>query len=370
MNVIVVAPDEGRDVLQPHLDKLLPALVRHGYSVDFVGWDRRSRWPRRASREGVDYRMILRGGGYSTRRLLLWMPLWYIAASFVLARRRSRPDEVLMGLDFEGSLPAALACRLRGGRFLYNCRDNITLRYRLPRPVRTIVDRVDAWVMRQADSVIFPDECRIPAWRPANAVVIHNCAPEVEITQRPDPAALTVYATGNLRVDRGVALLLDAAAEVQGCRVLAAGKCRDLRLADRLAHSPHVDYRGLLSSTEALELCGAADAMFTFYAPTSAINRCAVSNKWSDAMMAARPILINSEVEKSAWVREEEIGYTCPYDKDALVAVLRHIAANRQESEARGARGRLLWEAGYRWDAMEERLIALIEAARRAQAAD
>jgi glycosyltransferase involved in cell wall biosynthesis len=364
MKVTIVAPYEGRGFLQPHVDKLLPALLAHGYSVEFVGWDRCSRWPRRSSHEGIDYTMILRGGGYSTRRLLLWMPVWYLVASLMLARRGPRSDEVVMALDFEGALPAAAAGWVRGGRFIYNCRDNISMRYRLPRAVRAIVDWLDWRVMTRADSVIFPDECRIPTRRATtNFFVIRNCAPEVAITCRPDPSKLTVYASGNLRTDRGIALLLDAAAEVENCRVLAAGKCRDKNLASRLAGSPGVEYRGVLPPAEALELCGEADVVFTFYAPTVEINRRAVSNKWSDAMMAGRPILINSEVEKSAWIVNEAIGYDCGYEKDALVRVLRHIAANRKESAARGARGRALWEAGYRWDLMEDRIIALVERA-------
>jgi len=364
MKVTVVSPDEGRDVLQPHLDKLLPALLRHGYSVEFVGWDRSSRWPRRSRHDGIDYTMILRGGGYSTRRLLLWMPVWYLAASIELTRRRPQPREVLMAMDFEAAFPAAIASVLRGRRFVYNCRDNLSMRYRLPRAVRAVVERVDAWVMERADSVIFPDECRVPTRRAStNAVIVRNSAPEVEIASVPDARALTVYAMGNLREDRGIALLLDAAAKVDNCRVLAAGKCRDEKLAARLAAASNVDYRGVLPPAEALALCGEADVVFTFYAPTSEINRRAVSNKWSDAMMARRPILINTEVEKAAWVASEGIGYESAYEVDSLVRALRHIAADREGAAARGARGRALWESGHRWEVMEIRLIALIEAA-------
>src|SRR5687768_2698371 len=92
MRVVVVAPDEGRYVLQPHLDKLLPALRSHGYAVEFLGWDRNSRRPRRSTHDGIGYTMLLRGGGYSSRRLLLWMPLWYLVATLTLALRAARED--------------------------------------------------------------------------------------------------------------------------------------------------------------------------------------------------------------------------------------------------------------------------------------
>jgi glycosyltransferase involved in cell wall biosynthesis len=363
MKVTVVAADEGRYVLQPHLDKLLPALQRRGYSVEFLGWDRQSRRPQQAEHDGVLHTMLLRGGGYSSRRLLLWMPLWYLVASLKLTFRAAHDDEVLMAIDFEGAAPSAVAARLRGGRFIYNCRDNVAMRYDLPRPVKRVVCFLDRLVMAYAESVIFPDESRIPVPPPRRAVVVRNCAPDIAITSRPDPSRLTVYAMGNLREDRGVGLLLDAAAEIDGCRVIAAGKCRDVRLAARLAMSPLVDYRGVLTPAQALAACGEADVVMSFYRPGSEINRKAISNKWSDAMMAARPILINSEVEKAAWVTEQEIGYACAYRRNDLVRTLRHIAANRKEAAARGMRGRQLWEYGYRWDVAEERLIALIEEA-------
>ena len=363
MRVVVVSPDEGRDVLQPHLDKLLPALRRRGYELEFVGWDRASRWPGRSSHDGVAYMMVLRGGGYSSRRLLLWMPVWYLLATLTLARRPPRTDEVVMAMDFEAAAPAAVAGLLRGHRFIYNCRDNVSMRYRLPTPARALLDWLDLRVMARADAVIFPDESRVPPGGPSHSVVVRNCAPEVELERTPNGATLTVAATGNLREDRGVGMLLDAVAEVEGCRVLAAGKCRDGRLAARLAASPHVDYRGLLPPTEALRLYGEADLVFTFYAPGPEINRRAISNKWSDAMMASLPILVNSEVLKSSWVEDEGIGYACAYDQEELVRTLRHIAAHRGDAASRGARGRRLWESGYRWEVAEERIVALIERA-------
>jgi glycosyltransferase involved in cell wall biosynthesis len=243
------------------------------------------------------------------------------------------------------------------------------MRYRLPRALKALLDRVDARVMARADSVIFPDRSRIPSWAPAHSVVVENSAPEVEITRFPDPGRLTVYACGNLRADRGVGLLLDAAAEIDGCFVLAAGKCRDPRLAERLASAPNVDYRGELTPVAALQLCGEADVVLTFYEPGLEINRYAISNKWSDAMMAARPILINAEVEKAAWVKEQGIGYACAYDKDALIEMLRRITEDRVDAAARGARGRKLWERGYRWDVAEQQLVTLIEQAASARPA-
>lgn len=367
--LVLIAAYPGRGVLQPHVDKLLPSLVARGYRVEFLGWDRSSRWPKRFSYDGVDYRMILRGGGYSysSRTLFFLMPVWYLAATWRLLRRSRKRGETIMALDFEGALPAALAGIIRGGKFIYNCRDNISMRYRLPSIVKKLVDVVDGWVMAQAEAVIFPDESRVPTGgkRPAGcrSVIVPSSAPDVDVVDRRLPSVLTIYAMGNLRRDRGIDLLLDALVEAPECRVLVAGKCRDPELTTRLRSDDRVDFRGELSPTAALELCGEADVLFTFYSPDLEINRRAVSNKWADAMMAARPIVVNEEVTRSAWVEQESIGYRCPYRLDALTALMRRLADDRDDLLARGARGRALWETSYRWNVAEAQIVDLIERA-------
>lgn len=359
--ICLIAAYGGRGTIQPHVDKLIPSLLRHGYRVRFVGWDRSSTLAKQFAHDGVDYEMILRGGGHASKRLAVWLPLWYLVATVKLLFRPRSPGEVWMAISFEAALPTAIAAMLRRESFIYNCRDNMGMRSSVPGFLRTPITRLDLWLMCRAEAVVVPDENRVPERSSGiRTVIIRNCAPEVTIDRHPDASHFTIYAMGYLRRDRGIDMLLDAVAKVPGCRIIAAGHCPEPRLLARLQADDRVDFRGRLEPTEALATCGEADVVFTFYAPGSEINRRAVSNKWSDAMMASRPILINSEVQKAAWVTEEKIGYSCPYELEALVKTLAYLAEHRSESADRGRRGRELWEAGYRWEEMEKRMIALL----------
>lgn len=89
----------------------------------------------------------------------------------------------------------------------------------------------------------------------------------------------------------------------------------------------------------------------------SEINRKAASNKWSDAMMASRPILANSELVRSEWIRREDIGYLCPYgDEDQLVQVLNCIRQHPEEARRKGSGRARLYDKGYNWGVMKQRL--------------
>ena len=362
LKLLVVAAHEGRESV--HIDKLLPSLKAMGLQISYVGWDRRSKLPACSFDNGIEYQMIFRGWGYANHSLMLGVPLWMLRLwGYLLFSKR--PD-LIMAIDFDTGLPTAIASLITGVPFIYNIRDNFAMRAAVPWPFRPLVAALDWWVVRRATRIIVPDEIRITATdeRVRNKfVVIRNCAADVKpvetsIEDRP----FTVYAMGYLRESRGIGLLLEVAQRLPKARVLLAGNVPEPSLSDRIKGIPNVDFRGYLSIEEALKLCFESDVIFTFYAPDSEINRRAISNKWSDAMMASKPILVNSEVLKSAWIRQEDIGYICPYgDVDQLIQVLEHIRLNPEEARRKGKNGRRLYEAGYSWPPMEQRLQKMLE---------
>ncbi len=355
MSVLVIAAHEGQGSV--HLDKLLPALERMGLDVEYFGWDRRRTLSRAFVRDGIRFRMIFRGWGYASRRLLFATPLWMSTVFWRVIRSR---QNLVMAIDFDTGLPVAVVSRLTGQRYIYNVRDNYALRWWVPERLRPLINGLDNFIMSGAESVIVPDESRIPDSRPdsANFVVIRNCALDITGSNFTSSSGqpFTVCCIGYLRESRGVAMLLDALDQLPDVRVVAAGDCPEPELLQRLTSHPRVDYRGVLPVEEALELCCSADAVFTFYSPNAEINVRAVSNKWSDAMMARKPIIVNSEVLKSRWILAEDIGYACPYEVDALVGTLARIRSDPEEAARKGENGRRLYESGYNWAAMEVRL--------------
>lgn len=351
--VLVITAYEGRGTV--HLNKLLPALQRMGVDLTYAGWDRGRRLPRRYVDDGIPFRMLLRGWGYANARLAIGIPLWSLRAFVHLLARRA---DLVIAVDFESGLPMAAVNLLTGAPFVYNVRDNYAMRPWVPRRARPFVDWLDRWIMSRAATVIVPDESRIPPKATtADFTVIHNCALDVALPPR-DTDTFTIYAMGYLRESRGMGLLVDVARRLPDIRVLAAGPCPEPGLIRAFTETPNVDYRGELPVVDALRLCGHADVIFTFYSPEAEINVRAISNKWSDAMMAAKPILLNREVLKSGWVVDEDIGYVCDYELEDLIRTIEHIRRHPEEAAAKGQNGRRLYDAGYNWPAMEAVMTA------------
>lgn len=367
--LLIVVGHGGRPNISPHYDKLIPALVKRGWKVSVLGWDRENAFPRIEQIGGLHLRTILRGGGYASKRLLAWLPLWWIVTILTLLRVKPR---LVMAIDFECGVPCAFASVFGRYRYVYNVRDNYSLRYPWPNSIARLLEWIDRGIMKRADYVIFPDECRVPRWFQGQEKIriIRNCAPELaqqsdHLDTDPDPDYLTVYTMGYLRESRGVGLLLDAIDRLPRVRVVAAGNCPEADLRSRLSSHPRVNFHGPLPMDKALRLCKVADLIFTFYDPSTEINRLAVSNKWSDAMMMSRPILINSEVVKSKWLEESGVALTCSYDLEDLVATLRSARSDKELLRKMGRRARHIYEQGYSWEVMEDRIAELLDEAHR-----
>jgi glycosyltransferase involved in cell wall biosynthesis len=356
--LLIIAATEGQD--SPHLRKLLPSLRDMQVPFVFAGWDRRSALPDSFEQDGIRQHMIFRGWGYGNRGLLIGLPLWVGRAFLFLLAQRPR---MVMAIDFDTGLPMALAALVTRVPFVYNIRDNFAMRAAIPAWLRPAIRTLDRWVIHRATKVIVPDESLITETNPAlrdKFIVVHNCALDIA---PPDAQSehFTLYAMGYLRKSRGIGLVLDAAERLPHIHVRIAGVVDESDLLDRIQQLPNVTFHGRLSVEQALELCFVSDVIVTFYAPDSEINRRAISNKWSDAMMASKPILVNSEVYKSAWIVQEDIGYVVPYgDVEQLVAMLEHIRLHPDEARRKGANGRRLYDAGYSWAAMERRIHQLL----------
>jgi len=271
----------------------------------------------------------------------------------------------MMAIDFDAALPQAIAYRFNKIRFIYNIRDNFAMRTTLPNFIRPIIKRLDKFVISMANSIVVPDENRITTEKDEERKkfnVIYNAAVEVEppdILSKDRP--FTIYAMGYLMKTRGIGLLLDASLILPDIRILLAGAVHEKDIMNIINNTQNVDYRGWLQPEDALKLCFDSDVIFTFYDPTSEINRKAASNKWFDAMMAGKPILVNEEVERASWILINDMGYTCPYgDIGALTKKIQYIQSHPEEASQKGRKGRRLFERGYSWEHSVEQISRIL----------
>jgi glycosyltransferase involved in cell wall biosynthesis len=358
-DVIVVTKTDGSS---PTVRRNIISIHKVAANIQLLVWDRLKRDAVALNRNlPVETIVTMRGFGLAAKSLPFVVTAWLFR---VAARLLSTRWKLAFCHDFEAAVAVWICAKILRRKYIYHIHDNFTLRYKLPSAVRRICDAMDARFIGDAFAIIVPDASRIlPYAEPFRdkILVLPNTFPldtRVPVQWRKETDEFTVLALGSITQARGIDVLLDAASQVPGVRVLMAGYVGESALVQRIESSSGVDYRGLLQPEEALRLYLESDIVFMFYRPDLEINRRAAPMKLGEALMMGRPVLINSEVMASSHICGTwGVGVSCPYDTDALARELHRLTESRGELDAMAHRARDVFESEFAWDHSEPALL-------------
>jgi glycosyltransferase involved in cell wall biosynthesis len=127
--------------------------------------------------------------------------------------------------------------------------------------------------------------------------------------------------------------------------------CRDL---------PNVNWHGVVSYANALELSARADILFATYDPSVPNHRYSSPNKLFEAMMLAKPIVVARATNMDEIVTRHECGVVVTYGEVAeLEGAFQKLADDPLLRKTLGDNARKAYDAHYKWDIMKSRLQEL-----------
>jgi len=144
---------------------------------------------------------------------------------------------------------------------------------------------------------------------------------------------MTININGWLSKSRGIGIILEICDRLKGDGVgfVMAGKL-DCEEAVLLSQKDNVHYIGQVSNEEALATYFTSDFVFTYYDPSSEINRYAASNKWGDALKTGVAIIVNKEVVSAKKLIEKKVAIGFNYDDtEGLISEIKHLSSNREQ---------------------------------------
>ena len=98
---------------------------------------------------------------------------------------------------------------------------------------------------------------------------------------------------------------LEAIEMLPNVSIVSAGWPYDDFASQVFVPHPRVEFHGIVTARESLELAAGCDAIFAYYEPANAYMVNTSPNKVYDAMAVGRPVLINREVRLAGWVQME-----------------------------------------------------------------
>lgn len=346
--------------IEPRIRKEASSLLRAGYEVHAILWDRTRSFPAEEDVDGIHVHRYQRLAPEGQIGLARRLPGWW----FYAARKAAslRPD-VIHAIDFDTAWPARIAARFTGAAIVYDIFDFYSemILLDLPRFLRRFLAKAERRMVRRADLVILPDLRRqeqFGAAKPRKLVEVLNVPEDQRIEAEP-AKDFTLFYGGMIARDRGLLDLL-VACESTGAKFIVAGHGPDeAELLPHLESSPVCLYLGTVPYEEVLRQTASCNVVAALYDPAIPNNRLAAPNKVYEAMMLSKPVVVSDGVAIADLVQTLGCGKVVPYgDRAAIQKALEELMLSPADCDAMGARGRVAFEARYNWGVMANRLLA------------
>lgn len=292
----------------------------------------------------------------SSRSMTGWigLPLWLLRITRQLVAGRY---EVVQASDVFSLLPCVVLRPLLHFVVIGDVRDHMASIAGTHWGARAkVLGLLENALLRRCDAVIVVDETRKELLtedvrRHAKIIVVRNLpqrdAGRAQETERNE---VLVNFSGYISRMRGGEMLGDAVASAPFAALDVVGETNDVELAAFLARTPRVTLHGRVSHAEAMDRMKGSDLVSLLYDPAIAANRYAAPNKFYEAMMVGRPVLVSEGTPMADWVRQHDCGYVVAYgDKQGVAEVLARISGNRADWALRCRNARAYFEREMRW---------------------
>lgn len=349
--------------IDPAVNKVARALAHGGYAVDLLVWSREGRG--KENDEGNCYhihRFSLKAPYYKPS-LLFYYPIWWLYEFLFLLRSGAN---VIHACDFDTLIPAILVKVIKRTKLCYTIYDFYAdiLPEQVPGAIRKCAASIEKFGIRFTDILFLIDETRYEQVRGAKInrlEYIYNSPEDCfdAKTKLEHSSKISIFYAGYLDKSRGLEEMINAAGELDDIKLTIAGTgpSRDI-IEHHLAKLHNLQYLGQIPYEEVIANSLNADILFAFYEPEIPSNKYASPNKLFEAMMCAKPIIVNEGTTASKIVAEEKCGLIVPYgDVEAIREAILRLRNDPELRRKLGENGRKAYENHYSWDIMRNRLI-------------
>lgn len=359
------------------VEKEAMSLLKAGFSVIVLGLDRsrNHNWNQDVLALGDErvpvYRIGIRssfGGGF---RNLIPMLKFSLELKKWLKKNRHLYDCV-HACDLDTGYVTRLVARKMGFSYIYDIFDYYSAAHSFPNIIRKWVISMERKVIDDAYCTIICSEKRkeqIVGASPNKIVVIHN-SPSKSLYKNGDSSFPDGCFSSGDRCKIGYVGILSKSRLIEE---LVSIVCRrnDLELhiggfgqlesfvLEKAKTNANIFYYGKLPYQSTLVLENEMDLLTAIYDPSVENHKYAAPNKFYEAIMLGKPIIMVHNTGFDAEIESNKLGVLINYTEDGLEEGIDRLISMRSSWNEIKLRGQSLFNELYSWDIMEERLVSL-----------
>ena len=358
----------------PPVEKAALALLKAGYQVTIIGWDRDG--------EYVQKKDELRISGHKAEVVRFGIPATFsggmkknLKAMVIFQNRlrnwlvKHRADyDIIHAFDFDTGLIASRYAKKFRKKFVYHILDYYVASHglrgtRLEKPILYIENSI----INFADATLICTEKRreqIVGTNPKRLAVIHNtpsasqfrpCDPITKQTGR-----VKIAYVGILEPSRMLKQIAEVVSEDPGLELHVGGfGTLEAFFTEMSARCDNVFYYGRLPYDQTLSLEKECDIMTAIYDPSVDNHRYAAPNKFYESLMLGKPVIMVRGTGMSEVVEANGIGALIDYSREGLIDGITRLVASKDQWPAMEKRMKELYQNQFCWDEMERRLMRI-----------
>jgi glycosyltransferase involved in cell wall biosynthesis len=352
-------------IYNPRVGKIARSLSKK-FSTLVLGWNREG-LPKEVTRKyGSPLELFDVRAPYAKLSLAVYFPYFWIWLFIKLVKYRPK---AVHACDLDVVMPCYIYRLIFGRKLVFDVCDRYAMTYThivckrgstKYKILYSLLNYLEEAFAEKADVLVNVSNKLLETFRrtPRRSEIIMNCAEDRYIaSQKKEDGKFRIVYTGLVRRTRGLEEVVAAIREMDNIELDIAGRVLDIDFLNEITRIDYVNYKGLLSPSDALRLEANSDVSVVFYDPEEPINAFSMGNKMFEAMMLGLPIISNVAHEM---VHEVGYGITVDYQdirqiRDAIVS----LKENPRLREEMGNNGRKAFQEKYNWQNMENRLHRL-----------
>lgn len=346
--------------------KQITSLLRAGYQVFIVGWDREGnseekclqvfeKYKTRIKLFMYDYQVKDHVGFKNIDKLYKWLK--HVAN--VLEDHKKEID-LVHACNLDSILFCYKKCRRYGIKVIYDIFDYyIDGHASIPPVIRPIVERMEINIINSADvTVICTEERReqITKAKPKKVIVIHN-TPEVAFLN--NDIEYDYFYCGTFCIQRLIEETFNEYAQNSDLKIGFAGyglyKDQAIELDKKFTN---FSYLGQIMYKDCLINESKAICLAAIYEPTIRNHRLCAPNKFYESLALGKPVIVCKGTGIDKVVEQHNIGIVINYDVKEFYAAIRKLKSDPNLCKDMGIRARTLYDSKFSWKIMEEILLS------------
>ncbi|MGM0877160.1 MAG: glycosyltransferase family 4 protein [Bacillota bacterium] len=356
------------------VEKEVNSLVKAGYKVEILAWDRSSKYSIKESYVKLESGNVKinrfgipasYGGGM---RKNLWPLIQFQMSVFSWLFKNKNRYDVIHACDFDTAFISNKVAQQLKKKFVYDIFDYYVDAFGVPNKLKKYIVYQDHAIINTADAVIICTDKRreqIKGTSPKKLVVIHNTPANLgtgfqKFYLNPNKTKLVyVGVLGNGRFIREIVEIVKRNPQYE-FHIGGFGEYEEYLEAVAKEYS-NIYFYGKLPYHKTLELENSCDIMTAIYDPNIPNHYYAAPNKFYEGLMLGKPLIMAKNTGMDDVIAKYRLGEVIEYTTESLEGAIEKLVERKSEWSKISETMQSLYHNEYSWTSMEKQLLDLYE---------